>query len=69
MPPHESATGAKVSKSSTKWILESRPHEPRREEQLINQMQDLSISQLNSLWRAVVTELKARYLTAEAALL
>jgi hypothetical protein len=55
-----------MPKSNTKWLLESRPREPNKEAELLDQLQCLSISQLTSLWRAVVAELKNRALKTEA---
>jgi len=54
--------GEKMSKSDTKWILECRKSEPELE------LQRLSVSELFSLWRAVVTELKNRVPRTKAAI-
>lgn len=49
-----------MSKSNIKWNLESDTIVVGREAKLIDQLHRLSTSELASVWRAVVAELKSR---------
>jgi ribosomal protein L18E len=49
-----------MSKSNIKWNLEIDAIVVGKEAKLIDQLQRLSTSELASVWRAVVAELKSR---------